>query len=71
VEIAKGQRITGSEREKLSDRLVEQYLAGASIRQLAQQTGRSYGFVHRILVDAGVPLRGRGGANVRKAEAVQ
>ena len=36
--------------------------AGESIRELAASTERSYGFVHRILVEAGVTLRGRGGA---------
>ena len=29
-------------------------------------TGRSYGFVHRLLLDAEVPLRGRGGATRTK-----
>ncbi len=67
VDIAKGQRITGAEREQLGDRLSKQYLAGASIRELASQTGRSYGFVHRMLVDSGVKLRSRGGATVRKS----
>ena len=36
--------------------------SGASIRDLASETGRSYGFVHRMLSEAGVALRGRGGA---------
>ncbi len=66
MEIAKGQRITGEARAQLSDELREKYVAGASIRDLANETGRSYGFVHRLLVDAGVELRGRGGATVRK-----
>ncbi|HEV8166730.1 MAG TPA: helix-turn-helix domain-containing protein, partial [Actinomycetota bacterium] len=30
--------------------------------ELASETGRSYGFVHRILAESGVTLRGRGGA---------
>jgi hypothetical protein len=29
---------------------------------LAEETGRSYGFVHRMLSESGVTLRGRGGA---------
>lgn len=66
MEIAKGQRITGPDRAKLSSQLSKSYQAGASIRQLASETGRSYGFVHRMLVDSGVQLRGRGGATVRK-----
>ncbi len=66
MEIAKGQRITGPDRDVLGTTLSKKYLAGASIRDLASETGRSYGFVHRILVDSGVKLRGRGGATVRK-----
>ncbi|MEV0391444.1 helix-turn-helix domain-containing protein [Nonomuraea sp. NPDC050643] len=31
-------------------------------RELALATGRSYGFVHRLLQEAGVTLRSRGGA---------
>jgi hypothetical protein len=64
--LRKGARITGAERESVSAGVRERYLAGASIRALAEDLGRSYGFVHRILVDAGVPLRGRGGAVRRK-----
>jgi hypothetical protein len=40
----------------------EKYDAGASIRALAEDTGRSYGFIHRILTETGVTLRGGGGA---------
>ncbi|MBA8823867.1 putative transcriptional regulator [Saccharopolyspora lacisalsi] len=42
------------------------YADGASIRRLAESTGRSYGFVHRVLTESGVPLRGRGGAHRRR-----
>lgn len=65
VDVAKGQRVTGADRAKLSAQVRKQYLAGASIRQLAAETGRSYGFIHRLLVDNDVPLRGRGGATKR------
>ncbi|SLC01037.1 transcriptional regulator [Mycobacteroides abscessus subsp. abscessus] len=41
------------------------YEKGASIRTLAAETGRSYGYVHRALVESGVVLRGRGGPNRR------
>ncbi len=60
--IRKGARITGSARDKLTADLRRKYEKGQSIRALADGTGRSYGFVHRLLVDAEVPLRGRGGA---------
>ncbi|MGW6145148.1 helix-turn-helix domain-containing protein [Streptomyces sp. NPDC055140] len=60
--MAKGTRITGEARDKIANELKKAYEGGASIRALAQDTGRSYGFVHRILTEAGVTLRGRGGA---------
>lgn len=45
------------------------YEEGASIRTLAEQSGRSYGYVHRALVESGVTLRGRGGPNRRGRKA--
>jgi len=42
--------------------LKSRYEAGESIRALAIATGRSYGFIHRILTEQGVSLRGRGGS---------
>ncbi|MDX6206482.1 MAG: hypothetical protein QOF39_2539, partial [Frankiales bacterium] len=39
------------------------------IRSLAESTGRSYGFVHRILTESGAALRGRGGATRGKAKS--
>ena len=64
--LRKGARITGSARDKLTADLRKKYEKGQSIRALADGTGRSYGFVHRLLVDADVPLRGRGGATRTK-----
>lgn len=64
--IRKGARITGIARDKLTAELRRKYEKGQSIRALADGTGRSYGFVHRLLVDAEVPLRGRGGATRTK-----
>jgi hypothetical protein len=66
VELAKGKRITGGDRTSLSDQLKKKYEGGASIRALAEETGRSYGFVHRILSESGATLRGRGGATRKK-----
>ena len=66
AQIAKGQRVTGADRDALTEELVKKYQAGASIRELAAETNRSYGFIHRILKDSGVELRGRGGATQRK-----
>ena len=62
----KGRRIVGAERQTLAKDLVKRYSNGESIRALAAATGRSYGFVHRVLSESGVQLRGRGGATRTK-----
>jgi predicted transcriptional regulator len=62
VELKKGSRVTGSERDRLANDLKRKYDSGSSIRALAESTGRSYGFVHRMLSESGTSLRGRGGA---------
>src|ERR1700755_1690571 len=62
ADLKKGARITGNTRDKLAADLKKKYEKGASIRALAESTGRSYGFVHRVLSESGVTLRGRGGA---------
>jgi len=63
ADLKKGARITGATRDKLAADLKKKYEKGASIRALAESTGRSYGFVHRMLSESGVHLRARGGAN--------
>lgn len=63
--LRKGTRVTGADRSKLAADLKNRYDAGESIRSLAAATGRSYGFIHRILTEIGVELRGRGGATRR------
>ena len=63
----KGTRVTGADRAKLAADLKKRYDSGESIRALAAATGRSYGFVHRILTENGVSLRGRGGATRGRA----
>ena len=67
--LRKGTRVTGTERDKLATDLKKRYDAGESIRALAHATGRSYGFIHRILTETGVALRGRGGATRNRAVA--
>ena len=66
--LKKGSRVTGDARSQLAIDLKTKYEAGESIRALAQSTGRSYGFVHRMRSEAGVTLRGRGGATRGKAK---
>jgi hypothetical protein len=67
--LKKGTRVTGADRTKLASDLKKRYNSGESIRSLAASTGRSYGFIHRILSENGVALRGRGGATRGKAKS--
>jgi predicted transcriptional regulator len=67
--LKRGARVTGPDRSKLASDLAERYGAGESIRSLASSTGRSYGFIHRMLTEIGVTLRSRGGAPKRSAVA--
>ena len=67
--LQKGTRVTGADRSKLATDLKKLYDGGESIRALANATGRSYGFIHRILTETGVTLRGRGGATRGRAIA--
>ncbi|MFI6578284.1 helix-turn-helix domain-containing protein [Nocardiopsis sp. NPDC050513] len=68
--LSKGTRVSGEDRSALATRLKRRYDEGESIRMLAAATGRSYGFVHRLLGEAGVELRGRGGATRRQRPVV-
>jgi transposase len=49
------------ELRRVADQISTAYLGGVSIRQISREVGRSYGFVHRALIDSGVTLRERGG----------
>ncbi|MFG2638462.1 helix-turn-helix domain-containing protein [Streptomyces sp. NPDC048362] len=55
----------GPDRDKLAADLKKKYESGASIRALVQETGRSYGGVHRLLEDASATFRSRGGPTRR------
>jgi hypothetical protein len=59
-------RIVGAERATVTKECLRRYGAGDSIRMIARDTGRSYGFVHRILVEGGAVLRARGGPRRRR-----
>jgi hypothetical protein len=45
----------------LRAKVARRYRAGATIRAIAAEIGRSYGLVHRLLEEARVPRRARGG----------
>ncbi|MGJ6981127.1 helix-turn-helix domain-containing protein [Aestuariimicrobium soli] len=62
------QRVLGESRQQVAGLVVERYRAGESVRSIAADLGRSYGFVHQIVREAGEPLRARGG-DTRSAEA--
>ncbi|MGC7095600.1 helix-turn-helix domain-containing protein [Amycolatopsis lurida] len=57
----KNSRITGEARAEVRKELRRRYEAGAPIRALADETGRSYGAVHRLLTESGAALRTRAG----------
>lgn len=61
IPIVKGTRVTGDDRDALTDVIARKYQDGASIRAIAEESGRAYGTIHRLLVDSGVQLRSRGG----------
>ena len=60
--LTKGSRILGDQRSALATDYAERYRSGESIRKIAEDSGRSYGFVHGVLTEAGLALRARGGA---------
>lgn len=64
--LSKGKRISGDLRAQVATDFAERYQAGESIRSLAADSGRSYGFVQGLLKESGVTLRGRGGARTPK-----
>ena len=63
---------TGAARKQrpgFAEELMAKYEAGTSVRALAAETGMTYGSVHRMLTEAGVVLRGRGGASRRQPKS--
>ncbi|WP_337063226.1 helix-turn-helix domain-containing protein [Kineococcus sp. G2] len=66
--VKRGSRLSGAERAQLAEELSKGYAEGKSIRALAEETGRSYGFVHRLLSESDVSLRSRGGATRGRAK---
>ncbi|CAJ1504484.1 helix-turn-helix domain-containing protein [[Mycobacterium] burgundiense] len=56
-------------RDQLLGDLRSAYEAGASIRTLVANTGRSYGSIHAMLRESGTTMRSRGGPNHRTRRA--
>lgn len=61
TKLESGKILTGETREIWKSALKKRYEDGASIRELQEWSGRSYGGVHDLLLEAGVTLRARGG----------
>lgn len=64
--LPKDAKVTGAQKDQLGEDLRKRYEAGIVIDDLARQLDRSYGFVHRLLREAGTAMRGRGGYRRRK-----
>lgn len=62
-QVARQRRLSGEDRVKAGQALLREYEKGRSIRQLCADTGYSIGRVRRLLEEAGVTYRARGGAN--------
>jgi hypothetical protein len=67
-ELVKGARITGRARTTIAEFLAQKYAEGATVRALAEITGRSYGFVHRVLGESGVRFRARSRPTIHKGQ---
>jgi len=66
--ITKHKRMTDDERDKLGAKLEKDYITGKwSLGRLADKHGTSAGRVRLLLLEMGVKIRTRGGAN-RKAD---
>lgn len=53
----------------ISAQATKLYAKGKSIREISEATGASYGKIHRLLNEAGVALRPRGGSRPKSAKA--
>lgn len=62
----KHQRLDAQQQEAVTAELRKRYDAGWSIRALATESGRSYGYVHRHLRLSGVAFRPKGGVRLRR-----
>ena len=67
AELAKGAQITGKARTALASEVKRQYAKGVAIRTIAQTYGRSYGFIHKLLIEVEAAIRPRGGRQASAA----
>jgi hypothetical protein len=69
--LPRGKRLSGDDRAGVGDELLHRYKNGKSIREICAETGYSIGRTRRLLQEAGVEFRQRGGANHRNGEQQQ
>jgi DNA-directed RNA polymerase specialized sigma24 family protein len=60
--LRRGQRLSEKQRGKIGDELLRRYEQGRSVREICAETGYSIGRVRRLLLEAGVVFRARGGS---------
>jgi hypothetical protein len=60
--LPRGKRLRDNERSDVAAELLRRYNSGKSIRGICGETGYSIGRVRRLLEEAGVEFRRRGGA---------
>ncbi len=65
------EHLSGSARDSARADAAKLYRNGATVRHIAAEMGRSYGFVHRLLIESGVPIRGRGTRTPTSAPVVE
>lgn len=65
MEFEKHTRITGPDRAVIGAQIANRYEDGESIRAIAKSIDRSFGFVHRLLVEQETQMRSRGGNHRR------
>jgi hypothetical protein len=63
--LRRGQRLSEKQRHKIGSDLLRRYEQGRSVREICAETGYSIGRVRRLLLEAGVTFRARGGAQPR------
>jgi Helix-turn-helix domain len=66
--LERGRRLRNDERGTTAAELLKRYESGRSIREICGETGYSIGRVRRLLEEAGVNFRSRGGATRGRRE---
>ncbi len=62
IELPRNKHLLGPARARFAAVLKKSYSQGSSVRELSEMTGRSYGWIHRMLKEAEVEFRSRGGS---------